>query len=525
MEEKKVKIKFKLRIIINNFMSYGLKEDILNRLKVYKELKEKIEDPFLITKFEISNSVEEIIKNQEKFFNRKVKVAGRILTIRRHGNLIFYDLYSNGYKIQLAVSKDKTKNFEYAKEYIQRGDIVGCEGNVGKTIKGELTIFCEEIKILAKALFTLPDKWFGLEDIEERYRKRHIDVILNENVRRNFEIKVKVIQAFRNYLINRGYLDFSTEIPLIQPIYGGAYAKPFITYVNDLKENWFLSISPEIYLKMLIISGFDKVFAITKNFRNESIDVTHNPEFTGFEWYEAYADRESKLKEIEEMIYLAAKEILGKTTIKRKIGNKEYEIDLKPPWKREKMVDLIAQYAGIDVESASDEKIKEFLEKNNIQLKVKEYNRGLAIEEIFETFVEKNLIEPIFVLDYPIETTPLCKPLKDNPDFVERAEGYIFGMEISNVYSELNNPIIQNKLFYEQAKMRELGFEEAHEYDKIFVEAMMVGMPPTGGAGLGIERVLMILLELYSIKEIIYWPMLKRKNESEAVDILTKETI
>ncbi|MEM5832100.1 MAG: lysine--tRNA ligase [Candidatus Aenigmatarchaeota archaeon] len=506
-------------------MSYGLREDILNRLKIYKELKEKVEDPFLITKFEISNSVEEIVKKQENFLDKNVRVAGRILAIRRHGSLVFYDLYDNGFRIQLAATKDKTKNFDYVKEYVQRGDIVGCEGIVGKTKKGELTIFCNEIKILAKAFFTLPDKWFGLEDIEERYRKRHIDVILNENVRKNFEFKVRTIQFLRNYLIDRGYLDFSLEIPLLQPIYGGAYAKPFITYINDLKENWFLSISPEIYLKILIISGFNKVFAITKNFRNESIDVTHNPEFIGFEWYEAYADRESKLKEIEEMVYLVAKEIFGKTTIKRRIGNKEYEIDLKPPWKREKMVDLIAQYAGIDVESASDEKIKEFLEKNNIQLKVKEYNRGLAIEEIFGNFVEKNLIEPIFVLDYPIETTPLCKPLKNNPNFVERAEGYIFGMEISNVYSELNNPIIQNKLFYEQSKMRELGFDEAHEYDKNFVEAVMVGMPPTGGAGLGIDRVLMILLELYSIKEVIYWPILKKRNESEAVDILTKETI
>ncbi|MEM5843555.1 MAG: amino acid--tRNA ligase-related protein, partial [Candidatus Aenigmatarchaeota archaeon] len=295
-------------------MSYGLREDILNRLKIYKELKEKVEDPFLITKFEISNSVEEIVKKQENFLDKNVRVAGRILAIRRHGSLVFYDLYDNGFRIQLAATKDKTKNFDYVKEYVQRGDIVGCEGIVGKTKKGELTIFCNEIKILAKAFFTLPDKWFGLEDIEERYRKRHIDVILNENVRKNFEFKVKTIQFLRNYLIDRGYLDFSLEIPLLQPIYGGAYAKPFITYINDLKENWFLSISPEIYLKILIISGFNKVFAITKNFRNESIDVTHNPEFIGFEWYEAYADRESKLKEIEEMVYLVAKEIFGKTT-------------------------------------------------------------------------------------------------------------------------------------------------------------------------------------------------------------------
>ena len=506
-------------------MAYGLKEDITNRLKIYEEIKNKFSDPFLITKYEITNEVKEIVSNPDNFLDKKVRVAGRIISIRRHGSLIFFDLVDNGVKIQLAASKDKTKNFDFVKEYIQRGDIVGCEGIVGRTIKGELTVFCENIELLSKALITLPDKWFGLEDVEERYRKRYLDVILNENVRKNFESKVKIIQVFRNYLISKGYLDFTTEIPLIQPLYGGAYANPFITFVNDLKENWFLSISPEIYLKILIISGFNKVFAITKNFRNESIDVKHNPEFIGFEWYEAYVDRESKLKEIEEMVYLAAKEVLGTSIIKRKIGDKEYEIDLKPPWKREKMVDLIAQYAGIDVESASDEKIKEFLSKNNIQLKTKEYNRGLAIEEIFENFVEKNLIEPTFVLDYPIETTPLCKPLKDKPEFVERAEGYIFGMEICNVYSELNNPIIQNKLFYEQAKMRELGFEEAHEYDKNFVEAMMYGMPPTGGAGLGIDRVAMILLGLDSIKEVIYWPMMKRKNESEAVDILTELTL
>ena len=499
--------------------SEGLKVSIEENLKRLKKLRELNIEPY---PYEFLGRIEvkEILENVEKYFGKSVKIAGRILSVRRHGKLIFFDVYEEGNKIQVAASYDKLKeNFELAK-LLKRGDIIGAEGELGKTIKGELTVFADKIYLLTPTLIDWPDKWFGIEDIEERYRKRYLDVWYNENSRKTFEIKVKAIDFFRKYLKNLGYKDFSLEIPLIQPIYGGAYAKPFIVYVNDLKENQFLSISPEIQLKILLVAGFNKVFAITKNFRNESIDVTHNPEFIGFEFYEAYANRDKMMEIVENMIYQAALEILGTSKIKFK----DYEIDLKPPWQRITVYDALKKYANLDVEKMSDEEIKSELVKHGITLKTKEFNRGLAIVELTEKLVEDKLIQPTFLIEHPIESTPLCKPSRKDPKLVERAEAYIAGIEIANIYSELNNPIIQNELLLQQAKMRELGFEEAHEYDKTFVEALMYGMPPAGGVGIGVERVVQIFTNNYSIKEVMFWPMMKRKNVSEAVDILTNLT-
>ncbi|MEM0481183.1 MAG: lysine--tRNA ligase [Candidatus Aenigmatarchaeota archaeon] len=494
-----------------------LRADIEERLKILKELREKGINPYPY-EFNVTNSVKEIREKEKEFLDKNVRVAGRIFSIRRHGKLIFYDLYDEGHRIQIAVSADKTQNFEIAKEYIQRGDIVGFEGKVGKTIKGELTIFAEKFEILAKALISLPDKWFGLQDVEERYRKRYLDVLLNDEVRKIFEFRFKAISYIRRFFENLGYVEIET--PKLQPIYGGAYAKPFITYVNDLKENWYLSISPELYLKRMLVAGFNKVFEIAKDFRNESIDANHNPEFTMLEAYEAYANRERMMEITESLIYSLAKDLLGKDYI-------EYEgkkISLKPPWKRISLKDALREYANIDVDKLSNEEIKELLEKYGIELKVKEFNRGLAITELFEKLVENKLIEPTFILDHPIESTPLCKPHRKDPSLVERAEAYILGIEIANIYSELNDPIIQNKLLLEQSKMRDLGFEEAHEYDQDFVEALMYGMPPAGGLGIGIDRVIMILTGAKSLKEVILFPMMKKKVKSEAVEILTELT-
>jgi lysyl-tRNA synthetase class 2 len=494
-----------------------LEKDIEERLRILNELKNKGINPYPY-EYEITHSVKEILEKKEEFINKKVKIAGRIFNIRRHGKLIFYDLYDEGNRIQVAISIDRTKNFEIAKEYIQRGDIVGFEGIVGKTFRGELTVFAENFTILSKALITLPDKWFGLQDVEERYRKRYLDILLNDEVRKIFEFRFKAISFIRKYFENLGYIEIET--PKLQPIYGGAYAKPFITYVNDLKENWYLSISPELYLKRMLVAGFNKVFEIAKDFRNESIDSNHNPEFTMLEAYEAYANREKMMEITENLIYSLSKELLGKDYIEFE-GKK---ISLKPPWKRISVKDALKEFEGIDVDSLNDEEIKKLLEKYNIRLKTKEYNRGLAIMELFETLVEKKLIEPTFVLDHPIESTPLCKPHRKDHSLVERAEVYILGIEIANIYSELNDPVIQNKLLLEQAKMRELGFEEAHEYDQDFVEALMYGMPPAGGLGIGIDRVIMILIGANSLKEVILFPMMKKKIESEAVKILTKLT-
>jgi lysyl-tRNA synthetase class 2 len=496
----------------------GLEIDIVDRLKVLEKMKEKGYNPYPY-EFDKTNDIKEIINSPDKFMDKYVKIAGRVYSIRRHGGIIFYDVKEEGYKIQVVIKKDLTKNFDDASEFIQRGDIIGVYGKVGRTKAGELSVFAEDWIILTKALISLPHQWYGFSDVEERYRKRYLDLLMNDDVRKIFEIRFKVLNYIRKYFENLGYIEVQT--PILQPIYGGANAKPFITYINDLKENWYLRIAPELYLKRYLVGGFNKVFEIAVDFRNESIDVTHNPEFTMLEAYEAYANRDKMMEIVENLVYGIAKDVIGKEYIEYN-GKK---ISLKPPWRRITMKDALKEYAGIDVDKLSDEEIKELLVKYNIQLELKEFNRGLAITALFEELVEDKLIEPTYIIEHPKESTPLCKISRKDPSLVERAEGYLLGVEIANIYSELNDPILQNKLLLEQARMRELGFEEAHLYDQDFVEALMYGMPPAGGLGLGIDRVIMLLLGINSIKEVIPFPMVKKKTESEAVKILTKYTI
>jgi len=496
----------------------GLEIDIVDRLKVLEKMKEKGYNPYPY-EFDKTNDVKEIVNDPDKFMDKYVKIAGRIYSTRKHGGIVFYDIKEEGYRIQVVIKKDITKNFEDAYEFIQRGDIIGVYGKIGRTKAGELSVFAEDWIILTKSLISLPDQWYGFTDVEERYRKRYLDLLMNDEEIRYFEIRFKTISYVRKYFENLGYIEVQT--PVLQPIYGGANAKPFITYVNDLKENWYLRIATELYLKRYMVGGFNKVFEIGPDFRNESIDVTHNPEFTMLEAYEAYANRDKMMEIVENLIYGVAKDVIGKDYIEYN-GRK---ISLKPPWRRLTMYDALKEYANIDVTKLSDEEIIEIMKQNNIQLELKEYNRGLAITALFEELVEDKLIEPTYIIEHPKESTPLCKLSRKDPSLVERAEGYILGVEVTNIYSELNDPILQNKLLLEQAKMRELGFEEAHLYDQDFVEALMYGMPPTGGIGIGIDRVIMLLLGIKSIKEIIPFPMVKKKTESEAVDILTKYTI
>ena len=496
----------------------GLEIDIVDRLKVLERMKEKGYNPYPY-EFDKTNDVREIVDEPGKFMDKYVKIAGRVYSIRKHGGIVFYDIKEEGYKIQAVIKKDITKNFEDAYEFIQRGDIIGIYGKVGRTKAGELSVFAEGWVILTKAIISLPDQWYGFSDVEERYRKRYLDLLMNDDVRKYFEIKFKAISYIRKYFENLGYIEVQT--PVLQPIYGGANAKPFITYVNDLKENWYLRIATELYLKRYMVGGFNKIFEIGPDFRNESIDVTHNPEFIMLEAYEACANRDKMMEIVENLIYGIAKDVIGKDYIEYN-GKK---ISLKPPWKKLTMYDALREYANIDVTKLSDDEIIEIIKQNNIQLELKEYNRGLAITALFEELVEDKLIEPTYIIEHPKESTPLCKLSRKDSSLVERAEGYILGVEVANIYSELNDPILQNKLLLEQAKMRELGFEEAHLYDQDFVEALMYGMPPAGGIGIGIDRVIMLLLGIKSIKEIIPFPMVRKKTESEAVKILTKYTI
>ena len=482
------------------------RRDFVNRLRQVEELKKMGINPYP-HKYEISHTISEIVRDNtdEIRYTGTISTAGRVIAIRRHGKLSFVDAWDDGAKLQCCFRANilGLDRYEFFKRYIGRGDFIGVRGKLFYTKAGELTLEVEDFTILAKALYELPSMWYGLRDTEKRYRLRSIDFLLNSKARETMIIRSRTIAEIRKFLNERGFLEIDT--PIIQPVYGGANAKPFKTHVNALGIDEYLRISPELYLKRLIIGGFDKVYEIARVFRNEDIDATHNPEFTMLEAYQAYADYHDMMKLTEELIATDVENVLGTLTVK--FG--EHEIDFTPPWRRVKMFDALKE-EGLDVDSMSDEEIQEILVQYDKKIPGG-YNRGLAIEKLFDIFCERKLIQPTFVIDYPKETSPLCKLHRENPNLIERFELYIGGMEIANSYTELNDPILQHEFFLEQTKRRELGDEEAHQYDADFIEAMRYGMPPCGGLGIGIDRLVMILTNNTSIKEVIPFPMISHK--------------
>jgi lysyl-tRNA synthetase class 2 len=435
-----------------------------------------------------------------------VKTAGRVKAVRRHGRAFFVDLWDEDSKVQAYFKVDVLgeDSFALADAAIDLGDIVGVEGELFRTRMGELTILVRAWHMLAKALKTLPSDRYGIQDPETRYRKRYLTLLVNPRDRQIMEIRFKVLQEVRRFLWSHGFIEVDT--PILQPIYGGASARPFRTHVNALDEDWYLRISPELYLKRLIVAGFNRVFEIAKVFRNEDIDAQHNPEFTLMELYMAYADYNDIMDLTEKLITHLALNVTGNLRIN--FGGRE--IDLRPPFRRVRMFDALRN-AGIDPEGVSDDELRRMLEENGIVLRGG-YSRGLAVAELFEKLCKDELVQPTFVLDYPAETTPLCKQHRSKPGLIERFELYIAGMEVANAYTELNDPLLQERLLREQAERRERGDEEAHMYDEDFVEALMYGMPPTGGLGIGIDRLVMILAEAPSIKDVIPFPMVKPKT-------------
>jgi lysyl-tRNA synthetase class 2 len=480
----------------------------MKKEKIVDELRRKGVEPYPHV-WEVTHSISDVLNNAQKLMKTAqiIQVAGRVMAKRLHGKACFMDLLDEGKKIQVYLKYDELGEEKYriVKDYIWRGDIVGVRGYLFYTQKGELTIYAKDFKLLSKALRPLPHQWYGLRDVETRYRKRYLDMMLNPEVRWRVLIRSEIIWCIRKYLRERGFVE--VETPTLQPVYGGAYAKPFLTYVNALREEWYLRISPELYLKRYIIAGFNKVFEICKDFRNEDIDAHHNPEFTMIEIYQAYADYRTMMELTEGLISSVAEEVLG--TLKVKYKGKE--VDLTPPFRRIRMYDALNEYAGINVSGLSDEEIKRLLDEKGIKVRGG-YNRGLAIAELFEATCEGHLWQPTFVMDYPKETTPLCKLHRENPDLIERFELYIAGMELANAYSELNDPVLQRQFFEEELKRKKMGNEEAHPYDEEFVEALEYGMPSTGGVGIGIDRLVMILTGAESIKEVIPFPMVKREE-------------
>ncbi len=441
-------------------------------------------------------------KNQTAKY--KAKIAGRLLTRRDLGKIAFGSLQDNKGTIQIVLQESQTpkKTKEFFKKYIDSGDFIGVEGPVTRTARGELSILVKNLELLSKSILPLPDKWHGLQDKEERYRKRHLDLVMSPEVKQVFLQRTKIINALREFFESKGFIEVDT--PNLQPLYGGGAAKPFVSKLNALKMNIYLAISKELYLKRLIAGGFEKVYEMNRVFRNEGIDATHNPEFTILETMWAYVDYNANMDLFEEMVEYTAKKVLGKTKIKYQ-GK---EIEFKRPWKRMTMAQTIKKYAKIDVEKMTDKELKDFLIKNNIKLNT-QFRRGIAIEEIFSTFAEHKLIQPTIIYDYPADTSPLAKKKQGSNHITERFEPFINGWEMGNNYTELNNPEELKKVFLEQAEFKKRGDEEAAPYDEDFINALEVGMPPTSGLGLGVDRLVMLLTDSPSIRDVILFPFMK----------------
>lgn len=432
----------------------------------------------------------------------KVKLAGRLMTYRSMGKASFGNLQDQSGGIQFYVKLEELPELERkAFNLVDLGDWIGIEGHVFKTQKGETSVHVTSFQILTKTIEPLPEKFHGIVDVEIKYRHRHLDLISDLESRQVFETRSKIVREIRKFMEQKGFLE--VETPVLQPIYGGAAAHPFSTHHRALDMKLFMKISPELYLKRLIVGGFEKVFEIGKNFRNEGIDRTHNPEFTMMEWYEAYTDYQYQMTQFEELVSHLALVITGS----HKVQYQGVEIDYSPPWRRLTVHDGIREYAKVDPEAITEE---ELFQKNRSLGSDKKTPRtkGEMLMELFELTAEKHLIQPTFVMDHPVEISPLTKIHRQNSKLVERFEPFVAGMEIGNAYSELNDPEEQYKRLKEQEAKRGSD-EEAHPMDDDFMLAIDSGMPPTGGVGLGIERIVMLLTNQASIRDIILFPTMK----------------
>lgn len=439
---------------------------------------------------------------------REVKLAGRLVSLRSMGKAIFGHIQDYSGKIQVYIRKDVLgdEKFSIFEETVDVGDILGVEGKLFRTKTGELTIEVQDFMLLAKCLHPLPEKWHGLKDVEVRYRQRYLDLISNPEARSIFILRSKIVSLLRRFLDERGFIE--VETPILQPIASGANAKPFITYHNYLEQNLYLRIAPELYLKRLIVGGFNRVYELGKNFRNEGVDTTHNPEFTMVEFYCAYWDYKDLMKFTEELFTYILDNIVGS----RAITYKGRELDFNPPFKVYRYFDLLKEKTGKDKDFFLRD--VEGLRKLAIDLgipKAEKLTHAKLIDKVFDVLVEDELWGPVFVVDFPKILSPLAKTHREDPDLVERFELFIAGKEIANAYTELNDPFEQRERFLEQLKEKEMGDEEAMQMDEDFVTALEYGMPPTAGEGIGIDRLVMILADVDSIREVILFPALRSK--------------
>ena len=454
--------------------------------------------------FDRSHTVEELQEfdegNEDELPEQEFSTAGRVMEIRSFGELVFLDLRGEREEIQIIVRDDEELLEEV--ESLYRGDIIGVEGTLTYTDKGEFSLMLQDLEVLSRGIRHVPKEHFGVEDEELQYRNRALHLITDMDARDTFRTRSQIISEIRDFLGDREFME--VETPTVQPVYGGAAAEPFTTHVNALDQEHYLNISPELYLKRLIIGGYERLFEITKNFRNESIDTTHNPEFTMMEIYQAYADYEDMMELMEQLYEQVAIEATGSAEV-------EYQgevLDFSAPWPRMTMREAIQEYGGFDVQELSDEEIRERMEEHGVELD-SDYEQGLAIAELFEEVAEENLIQPVHIIDHPEETTPLCMQHRNEEGLIERFESFAAGMELCNAYTELRDPIRQRNLFEEEQRRQEEGDDEAHPIDMDFVEALELGMPPTGGLGIGIGRMVMLMTDQESIRDVLLFPMMK----------------
>ncbi|MCH5158870.1 MAG: lysine--tRNA ligase [Clostridiales bacterium] len=474
------------------------------RLAKLEELTKSGNDPFALTSYDVTHHATDITASPKE--GEVVSLAGRLMSKRIMGKASFAHILDRTGQIQIYVKRDNVgeEKYDFFKKQLDIGDIIGVNGDVFVTHRGEVSVAVKELTLLSKSLTPLPEKWHGLKDNDLRYRKRYLDLIVNEPVKDTFIKRSKIITAVRNYLDGEGFLE--VETPILNTVAGGAAARPFITHHNTLNLDMFMRIAPELYLKRLIVGGLERVYELGRNFRNEGMDIKHNPEFTMLEMYQAYADYEDMMTRTEE-IYSAAAKAIG---LGDKITYQGREIDISTPWRRVTMREIVKEVTGVDFMALSDKKARESLVKLGVECEG-EKNAAECMYLAFDKLVEETLVQPTFVTGYPVEVSPLAK--RSEGGLTYRFEFFINGWEGGNAYSELNDPVDQAGRFEAQRKKKQSGDEEAQDADDDFVEALEYGMPPTGGLGIGIDRMIMLLTDSASIRDVILFPTMKPKKK------------
>lgn len=483
-------------------------KDLNEVLKIRREklanLRSEGEDPFIVTKFDRTNLISDILDNYDAYEGKVVVLAGRMMSKRVMGKMSFADLRDTSGKIQLCVKRDEMGEEPYKKyKKFDIGDIIGITGEVFTTQRGEISVRTSKIELLSKSLRPLPEKFHGLTNTDLRYRQRYVDLIMNPDVKRTFVLRSKIIAAIRSYLNAQDFLE--VETPMLVSNAGGAAARPFETHFNALDEDFKLRISLELYLKRLIVGGFDRVYEIGRVFRNEGLDTRHNPEFTLMELYQAYTDYHGMMDLTENLYRHIAKEVLGTTQI---VYN-GIEMDLEKPFERITMLDAVKKYSGVDFNDIKTlEEARAAADEHHIEYEER-HKKGDILNLFFEEYVEEHLVQPTFVMDHPIEISPLTKKKPENPEYVERFEFFMNGWEMANAYSELNDPIDQRERFKAQEEQLAQGDDEANTTDEDFMNALEIGMPPTGGIGFGIDRMCMLLTDSPAIRDVLLFPTMK----------------